>query len=142
VLESKYTTLLIGSEYKLFFNPSLCLTYTTTRYIHLVGRVNFLLMFKEIILLRERERERSVCAKLLIRSILVLLFSFDVPWKKIKKYRKKRNKKEAKNRARRQYRRGFVCVFFSFVRWCYVFTLVSRLASLAQSSRGPTYYRH
>jgi hypothetical protein len=47
VLESEYTTLLIGSEHKMFLNPSLCLTYTTTRcYIHLVGRVNFLLVFE------------------------------------------------------------------------------------------------
>jgi hypothetical protein len=38
-----------------------------------------------------------VCGKLLIRTILVLLFSFEEPWKKIKKYTaKKRNKKEAK----------------------------------------------
>jgi hypothetical protein len=56
VLESEYTTLLIGSEHKLFLNLSLCLTYTTTHcYIHLVGHVNFLLLFEEIILPRERE---------------------------------------------------------------------------------------
>jgi hypothetical protein len=54
VLEYEYTTLLIGSEYKLFLNQSLCLTYTTTHcYIHLVGQVNFLLVFEEIILSRE-----------------------------------------------------------------------------------------
>jgi hypothetical protein len=50
---------------------------------------------EEIILLRERERDlfftiftptlsgESVCGQLLIRSILVLLFSFEVPLKKI-----------------------------------------------------------
>jgi hypothetical protein len=38
VFDSECTTLLIGSVYTLFLNPSLCLTYTTTRcYIHLVG---------------------------------------------------------------------------------------------------------
>jgi hypothetical protein len=91
VLESEYTTLLIGSEHKLFLNLSLCLTYTTTHcYIHLVGHVYFLLVFEEIILPRERESiffyrftptlsEKSVCGKLLIRSILVLQFSFEVP---------------------------------------------------------------
>jgi hypothetical protein len=38
VSESECTTLLIGSVYTLFLNPSLCLTYTTTCcYIDLVG---------------------------------------------------------------------------------------------------------
>jgi hypothetical protein len=79
MLESEYTTLLIGSEYKLFLNLSLYLSYTTTRcYIHLVGQVNFLLVFEVIILLTEGERE-CVCGMLLIISILVLLFSFEVP---------------------------------------------------------------
>jgi hypothetical protein len=37
VSDSECTTLLIGSEYTMFLNLSLCLTYTTTRcYIHLV----------------------------------------------------------------------------------------------------------
>jgi hypothetical protein len=55
-----------------------------------------------------------VCGKLLIRTILVLLFSFEEPWKKIKKYTaKKRNKKEAK-KARRQHRRGFFVCFLFF----------------------------
>jgi hypothetical protein len=68
---------------------------------------------------------------------LVLKF----PEKNIKKYskKKKRSKKEAK-KARRQHRGGFVCVFFSFVRWWFVITLVSRLTFLAQSSLGPAYY--
>jgi hypothetical protein len=89
VLEYEYTTLLIGSEYKLFLILSLFLTYTTTRcYINLVGQVNFLLVFEEIILPREREREcvcvaicsLEVCGgKLLIRTNWVLLFSFEVP---------------------------------------------------------------
>jgi hypothetical protein len=134
VLESKYTTLLIRSEHKLFLNPSLCLTYTTTHcYIHLVGRVNFLLVFEEIILPRERERELCVVSC----SLEAFWFCYSV----LKSPRKNTAKKEAK-KARRQHRRGFVCVFFSFVRWCFVITLVSRLASLAQTSLGPTYYRH
>jgi hypothetical protein len=50
-----------------------------------------------------------VCGHLLITSLLVLLFSFEVPLKNnIKKKEKEKNK--------RQQRRGFVCVFFSFVR--------------------------
>jgi hypothetical protein len=68
-----------------------------------------------------------VCGKLLIRSILVLLFNFEVPMKKYSK--KKKTEKEAKNK--RQHRRGFVCVFFSFEWWCFVITFVSRLTSLA-----------
>jgi hypothetical protein len=64
----------------------------------------------------------EVCGKLLIRSILVLL----------KKYKKteKRNKKEAK-KARDDIEGALYVLFFSFVRWCFVITLVSRLASLA-----------
>jgi hypothetical protein len=148
VFDSECTTLLIGSEYMLFLNPSLCLTYTTTRcYIHLVGvdhtsdlldlvlqsEYNFCLSLSRPLLLqseynfylspswpllpqskdtfclnlsrpyilpREREREyaffyhftatlseKSVCGQLLIRSILVLLFNFEVPLKK--NYQKK-----------------------------------------------------
>jgi hypothetical protein len=84
---------------------------------------------------------KSVCGQLLIRSILVLLFSFEVPLKKNYKKRgcsKKKNRK--RNEKKQQQRRGFVCVFFSFVRWCFVITFVSRLVSLAQSSLGPAYY--
>jgi hypothetical protein len=83
------------------------------------------------ILPRERERESG---QLLIRSILVLLFSFEVPPKK------KLSKKAKRNKKQQQQRRGFLCVFFSFVRWCFVITFVSRLASLPQSSLGPAYY--
>jgi hypothetical protein len=77
-----------------------------------------------------------VCGQLLIRSILVMLFNFEDSLKK--NYQKKLQQKEKKQ----QQRRGFVCVFLSFVRWCYVITFVSRLASLAQSSLGPAYYHH
>jgi hypothetical protein len=116
MLESEYTTLLIGSEYKLFLNLSLCLTYTTTHcYIHLVGRVNFPLVFEEIILPRKRifftvlplPSLEKVCGKLLIRSILVLLFSFEVPWEK-NTAKKKETKKQEDNIE------GALCVF-SFV---------------------------
>jgi hypothetical protein len=56
VLESEYTTLVIDSEYTMCLNPSLCLTYTTTRcYINLVGRVKLLFVLEYIILLGERE---------------------------------------------------------------------------------------
>jgi hypothetical protein len=64
------------------------------------------------------------------------------PEKNIKeqqKEKKRRNKKRGK-KSKRQHRRGFVCVFFSFVQWCFMITMVSRLTSLAQSSLGPTYY--
>jgi hypothetical protein len=56
-------------------------------------------------------------------------------WKKLSK--KSCSKKKWK---KQQQRRGSVCVFFSFVRWCFVITFVSMLASLAQSSLGPAYY--
>jgi hypothetical protein len=49
-------------------------------------------------------------------------------------------KKAKINEKKQQQRRGFVCVFFSFVWWCFVITFVSRLASLAQSSLGLAYY--
>jgi hypothetical protein len=52
-----------------------------------------------------------VCGHLLITSLLVLLFSFEVP---LKNNIKKKEKEKEKNK--RQQRRGFVCVFFSFVR--------------------------
>jgi hypothetical protein len=89
-----------------------------------------------------------VCGQLLIRSILVLLFSFEVPVKKNyqkkvaakKKKIGKKNKKSNNKEGALCVRRGFVCVFLSFVWWCFVITFVSRLASLAQSSLGPAYY--
>jgi hypothetical protein len=81
----------------------------------------------------ERERESD---QLLIRSILVLLFSFEVPLKNIKKScsKKKKKKKTSNNKEE-------LCVCFLFVfAVVLVITFVSRLASLAQSSVGPTYY--
>jgi hypothetical protein len=137
VLESEYMTLLIGSEYILFLNPSLWLTYTTTRcYIHLVGRVNFLLVFKNIILLEK------VCV--VSCSLEAFWFCYSVlksPGKIIKKIYSKKKQKRGK-KARRQHRRGFVYVFFSFVWWRFLITMVSRRASLAQSSLGPAYHCH
>jgi hypothetical protein len=102
----------------------------------------------------ERERESIFFPVLPLPSlekVRVVSFSLEAFWfyylvlkfpeKNIKKYskKKKRSKKEAK-KARRQHRGGFVCVFFSFVRWWFVITLVSRLTFLAQSSLGPAYY--
>jgi hypothetical protein len=57
-------------------------------------REEIIVLREEIILLRERER-KCVCGQLLIRSILVLLFSFEVALKKIikKKVAAKRNEK-------------------------------------------------
>jgi hypothetical protein len=53
-----------------------------------------------------------------------------------KKKQKKRQKKKARDNIG-----GALCVFFfSFVQWCFVITLVYRLASLAQSSLEPAYY--
>jgi uncharacterized membrane protein len=101
---------------------------------------------EEIILLRKREgftptlSGESVCGQLLIRSILVLLFSFEVPLKKIYQKKVAAKKKKQKEMKKQQQRRGFVCVFFSFMQWCFVITFVSRLVSLAQSCLGPSYY--
>jgi hypothetical protein len=60
----------------------------------------------------------SVCGQLLIRSILVLLFNFEVPLRKNyqKKVAAKKIEKSKNNKKRQQQRRGFVCVFLSFVR--------------------------
>jgi hypothetical protein len=131
LLQSKYNfylslsrPLLPQSEYTFSLNPS-----------------------RPYILPREREGEylfyhfiptlskKSVCDQLLIRSILVLLFNFEVPLKKLskKKLKQKKEKKGKKNQKKQQQRRGFVCIFLSFVRWCFVITFVSRLTSLAQS---------
>jgi hypothetical protein len=70
-------------------------------------------VFKEIIVLREeiillRERE-SVCGQLLIRSILVLLFSFEVPLKKFIK--KKVEAKKSKKKRKKEQQRRALCVF-------------------------------
>jgi hypothetical protein len=53
------------------------------------------------------------------------------PWKKIikKKLQQKKEKKQ-KEQKKQQQRRGFVCVFLSFVWWCFVITFVSRLCVL------------
>jgi hypothetical protein len=50
-----------------------------------------------------------VCGQLLIRSILVLLFNFEVPLKK--NYQKKVAAKKSKKNKKKQQRMGFVCVF-------------------------------
>jgi hypothetical protein len=63
------------------------------------------------------------------------------PWKKIiKKSCSKKKEKSKKNQKKKQQRRGFVCVFLSFVWWCFAITFVSKLTSLAQSSLEPAYY--
>jgi hypothetical protein len=63
------------------------------------------------ILLRERERERErefVRGQLLIRSILVLLFKFEVPLKKLSK------KVAAKKRTKKATIKKGICVCFPF----------------------------
>jgi hypothetical protein len=87
---------------------------------------------------RGGERE-SVCVVScsLEAFCLILLFNFEVALKNIKKSCSKKIEKE-KNK--QQQKRGFVCVFLLFLRWCFVITFVSRLISLAQSSLGSTYY--
>jgi hypothetical protein len=56
----------------------------------------------------ERERE-SACGQLLIRSILVLLFSFEVPQKK--NLSKKKLQKKAKRNKKSNNKEGALCVF-------------------------------
>jgi hypothetical protein len=63
------------------------------------------------------------------------------PWEKI--YQKKvAAKKKQKEMKKATTKKGLLCVFFSFVWWCFMITFVSRLTSLAQSSLGPAYYHH
>jgi hypothetical protein len=128
VLQSEYNfclsssrPLLLQSKYNFCLNPC--------RILLLQSECTFCLNpSRPYILLREREM-LCVCGQLLIRSILVLLFSFEVPL--TKKLSKKSCKKSKKKRKKQQQRRGFVCVFLSFVWWCFVITFVSRLTSLA-----------
>jgi hypothetical protein len=127
--------LLPQSEYNFCLSPSrpllpqseytFCLNSSSTYFRE---RVSFLLFYPYPL-------RKSVYGQLLIRSILVLLFNFEVPLKKklSKKSCSKKNRKSKKNKKKKQQQRGFVCVFLSFVRWCYVITFVPRLASLAQS---------
>jgi hypothetical protein len=46
---------------------------------------------------------------------VVLLFNFEVPLKKISKKVAAKNRKKQKEQKKQQQRRGFVCVFLSFV---------------------------
>jgi hypothetical protein len=133
-------TLELQSEYTLCLNPSrhdvriwvhhtcdwfwvhIVLEYESMLDIH-----HYSLLYKPCWLSRSyfREREsiffyrctptlsgKSVCGKFLIRSILVLLFNFEVPWKNIKN--SKKNKKRGKKKSKRQHRRGFVWVLLFF----------------------------
>jgi hypothetical protein len=62
-----------------------------------------------------------VCGQLLTRSILVLLFNFEVPLKKNyqKKVAAKKKKKAKRTKKKQQQRRGFVCFpFFCAVVLC------------------------
>jgi hypothetical protein len=60
------------------------------------------------------ERESG---QLLIRSILVLLFSFEVPLKNIKKMLQQKEEKKQKKRKKNKQQQRRVCVFpFSFCR--------------------------
>jgi Ca2+/Na+ antiporter len=73
---------------------------------------------------------------------LVLLFNFEVALKKLLKKVAAKKYKKKKKENKQQQKRGFVCVFFLFLRWCFVITFVSRLASHAQSSLGLAYYHY
>jgi hypothetical protein len=67
-----------------------------------------------------------------LEEFCLVLFNFEVALNKIKKQvaaKKKEKEKEKKEQAKTK--RGFVCVFFLFLQWCFVITFVSRLASLA-----------
>jgi hypothetical protein len=78
------------------------------------------------ILLRERERVsffyrftptlsgKSVCGQLLIRSILVLLFNFEVPLKKLSKKVVAKKRKKAKRTKKATTKTG-LCVCFLFL---------------------------
>jgi hypothetical protein len=82
-----------------------------------------------------------VFGQLLITSLLVLLFSFEVPLKNIKKKETaKRTKNRKKKKKQETIEKGSCVCFFSFVRWSFVIIFVSRLVSLAQSILGPAYH--
>jgi hypothetical protein len=51
-----------------------------------------------------------VCGQLLIRSILVLLFNFEVPLKKLSKKVAAKNRKNKKNK-KSNYKEAALCVF-------------------------------
>jgi hypothetical protein len=139
VLQSEYNfclspsrPLLLQSEYNFCLSPSRILLPQSECTFCLNPSASFFYHFTPTLF------GKSVCDQLLIRSILVLLFSFEVPLtKKISK--KSCSKKKQKETKKQQQRRGFVCVSFSFMRWYFVITFVSRFTSLAQSSLGPAY---
>jgi hypothetical protein len=55
--------------------------------------------------------EKSVCGQLLIRSILVLLFNFEVPLKKLSKKRLQQKKKKSKKNKKSNNKEGALWVF-------------------------------
>jgi hypothetical protein len=119
VLQSEYNFclspsrhLLLQSEYNFYLSSS--------RILLPQSECTFCLnLSRPYILLRERERiffycftptlsEKSVCGQLLTRSILVLLFSFEVPLTK-KIIKKKLQQKKAKRNKKSNNKEG--CVF-------------------------------
>ena len=92
---------------------------------------------------KHRTKSEIVLLKLLAKQKIKRCNTFDEirlnTYNQNDKYNS-RKKIEKETKKKQQQRRGFVCVFFSFVWWCFVITFVSRLASLAQSSLGPAYY--
>jgi hypothetical protein len=52
-----------------------------------------------------------VCGQLLLRSILVLLFNFEVPLKKISKKLEQKKKTKAKRTKKSNNKEGALCVF-------------------------------
>jgi hypothetical protein len=71
---------------------------------------------------------------------LVLVFNFEVALKKNIKKKLQQKKEKGKEKKQATTKKGLCVFFFLFLRWCFVITFVSRLASLAQSCLGPAYY--
>jgi hypothetical protein len=126
VLQSEYNfclspsrPLLLQSEYTLCWNPSI-------PYFRERERVSFFYRFTPTL------SGKSVCGQLLIRSILVLLFNFEVPLKKnYKKKRLQQEKKIEKTRKKATTKKGLcVCfLFFCAVVLCDYLCVQARVSS-------------
>jgi hypothetical protein len=106
----------LQSEYNFYLSPS--------RPLLPQSEYTFCLNLSRLYILpREREYlfyrftptlyEKSVCGQLLIRNILVLLFNFEVPLKKLSKKVTAKKKKKAKRTKKATTKKG-LCVCFPF----------------------------